>query len=1646
RDLFDAATVESLAGRVASAAGSGARPELTAQTRPEQLPLSLAQQRMWFLNRFDPESTAYNIPLAIRLTGVLDVAALQAAVVDVLERHESLRSRYPDSAAGPHQVIVAVEEIDLDLAPTLVAEPDLLTAAGGVLSSGFDVRIAPPVRARLFEVSPTDRVLVMVVHHISADGLSMAPLARDVMTAYTARSAGSAPAWSPLPVQYADYALWQHRVLGSPDDETSVAAQQLAFWMDELADLPAALDLPTDRPRPAEQSMRGARYDFTIDERLSRGVRDLAASSGATPFMVLHAALAVLLARLSGESDIAIGTPVGGRGEAALDDLVGMFVNTLVLRTEVDPSASFADLLGVVRSADIRAFGHVDVPFEQLVEALNPVRSKAHNPLFQVSLSLHNQEQAALELPDLTVRALNTEVTVTQFDLDLALGERVDESGVAAGMYGSFAYATDLFDESTIASFAKRLVRILESVTSDASHPVGDLALLTDGELDRVLRQWNDTAAHTEPTTLVALFDEQVERTPDAVALIFEGSELTYAELDARANRLARALIERGVGPDTAVGLCLHRSFDLLVAMYAIVKAGGAYVPIDPEHPADRIEYVHASSAPVCVLTTADTGAALPAGADVVELDGLDLSAHASTPVTDADRLAPLRPANTAYILYTSGSTGRPKGVAVSHAAITNQTRWMHGHFGLTSDDRTMQKAPITFDVSVWECFALLEIGGSVVVLRPDGHRDPAYIARIVDEHAVTIAEFVPSLLDALLPDDSSTLPASMRHVLGGGEELTPRTARRAAARGAAVENTYGPTEAAITTTHFDASDIGDAAVVPIGRGVWNTTSYVLDARLQPTPVGVAGELYHGGAQLARGYHGRADLTSDRFVANPFGEPGERMYRTGDLVRWNTYGQLEFLGRTDFQVKLRGLRIELGDIESTLRDVAGLDQCLVVLRRDPRVGDQLVAYLVGTGLDIAGLKAHLASRLPSYMVPAAFVVLDEMPVNSSGKLDRTALPAPVFEAKTFRAPSTPVEEIIAATFADLLGVERVGADDDFFELGGNSLIATRVTARLGAALDTTVPVRTLFEVSTVEALAVRVGAHMGAGGRVPLTVWERPDHIPLSLAQQRMWFLNRFDPSSAVNNIPAAIRLGGDLDLAALRAAFGDVIARHEVLRTVYPEVDGVGHQVVLPTSESLLNLIPETVSESILLDRVVEVVSEGFDVAEQVPVRARLFRVDGTPEHVLVLVVHHIAADGVSIEPLTRDVLLAYAARSMGEAPAWAPLPVQYADYTLWQREVLGSEDDPESLISRQVSHWTGALAELPEQLDLPTDRPRALVASGRGSRAKFTIDAELHQALTGLARTHNSTLFMVLHSALSVLLARLSGTSDIAVGTPVAGRGEAELDGLVGMFVNTLVLRLQVESGASFTDLLGQAREVDLAAFGNADVPFERLVEVLNPARSQARHPLFQVALAIEDAGRSDLDFAGLSVAALDFDEHVAKCDLQVTIAETFSEDGTPVGIVGGFTYATDLFDESTITGFVSRFRRVLESVVARPSAPVAEIDILDAAERVQLLSRRGAPDADPRTLPELLAHGASRDPEAVALAFEGQTLTYRELDERSSRLARVLIGRGAGPERVVAVAVRRSIESVLSIWAVAKTGAAFVPVDPTYPAERI
>ncbi|MFI6440755.1 amino acid adenylation domain-containing protein [Streptomyces sp. NPDC050759] len=1562
RTLFEAPTIAALAKALAGAGPS--RPALVTADRPEPLPLSSAQQRLWFLHELEGPSATYNIPAVMRLSGAVDTGALDAALRDVLGRHEVLRTLFPSVEGRPYQRVVPVEELGevLTVVPAALVGPAGLTASiSGAEGHCFDLAAEVPFRAWLFEAGADDHVLVLLVHHIAGDGWSLVPLARDLSVAYTARLADREPGWAPLPVQYADYTLWQRELLGEAQDPESLLSRQLAYWRSALSGIPEELPLPVDRARPAVATRRGGSVTLEIPALLHARVAELARDEGATVFMVLQATLAVLLSRLGAGQDIVIGTPTAGRTDTALDDLVGFFVNTLVLRTDVSGGPSFGELLARVREQALDALAHQDVPFERLVEELAPARSMARHPLFQVTLALQNNADPVLHLPGLRTSVLPDEDNPAKFDLSFDLRERVDEHGRPAGMTGEIFYAVDLFDHAGIEQLAERFTRVLDTMATDPDQRVDQVPVLSAAEREKVLHTWNDTSRSVPPTTLPALFQDQAARTPEATAVVFDGTTVTYGELNTRANRLAHHLIEHGVGPEDIVGMALPRSVDLVVAMLGVLKAGAAYLPIDTEYPEERVRFMIEDAKPSYVVTLQATAARLPADAPLLVLDDAatqeELTAHPawSHDPTDIERTGPLTPAHPAYVIYTSGSTGTPKGVAVPHHSITNFiTVHRESVFACAaglSDRRPLRVAlttSISFD-AVWDQLSCLLEGHELHVVSTEVLSDIGLLATWLDAHDVDFLELTPTHMAAAVSeglfDNGRRTPALL--VVGG--EAVPDSLWEwlgSLGEGTRSFSFYGPTECTVYQVFAEPRSTPRPI---LGGPSFNMRVFVLDDGLEPVVPGVTGELYVAGAGLARGYLNRPALTAERFVACPFGAPGERMYRTGDLARWRADGTLEFVGRADDQVKIRGFRIEIGEVEAVLARYPGIARAVAVVREDIPGDKRLVGYVVpapGQSTDqitqLPGLlRRHAAGPLPDYMVPAAVVVLDRLPLTANGKLDRKALPDPDYAvASTHRAPTTLREEMLCAAFAEVLGLPGVGVDDHFFELGGHSLLATRLVARIRALLGLEITIRALFEAPTVAALA---GALVEAGpSRPALVAGVRPESLPLSFAQQRVWIIGQLAGPSAAYNMPLVLRLSGPLDRQALAAALADVVGRHESLRTVFPVVDGEPVQQIVPADAVTLPLTWTDTDDEQVTDLVIRAAGHVFDLAAEIPLRAQVFST-GPDEHVLVLLVHHIACDGWSVGPLGNDLATAYTARLAGTTPAWTELPVQYADYALWQRDLLGSENDPAGTAARQSAFWRDALAALPVELHLPFDRPRPATPARHGARVPVTIDAEVHTRVTELARRTGVTPFMVVQAALAVLLSRLTGDTDIPLGTPVAGRTEEVLHDLVGFFLNTLVLRTDVSGDPTFTELLTRVRETDLAAFENQDLPLERLVEIIAPPRTAARHPLFQVMLSFDTNTEAAFDLPGLDISEFEIPEHESpKFDLNFLLRGSYEPDGRPTGITGIIAYATDLFDHHTVQSWAERLSLLVAELTSDPGRPIGKVDVPEPARR--------------------------------------------------------------------------------------------------------
>ncbi len=1608
--LFEAPTPAALARRLATAQGEPVSPPIVPVPRaPAGMPLSYSQRRLWFLSRLEPESPAYNVPGALRLRGPLRAEALEAAITEIVRRHESLRTVFRDAVPEPLQVILdpspaALPAVDLSALPAEEREAEARRLLAEEARRPFDLAAGPLARTSLLRLGREDHLLAVSLHHVVSDAWSLPVLLRELAALYRG---DVLPA---LPVQYADFAAWQRSWLAG-----EVLAGELAHWRRALAGAPEALELPTDRPRPpvTAGASRAGQVNFSLPDALAAGLRALSRREGWTLFMALLAAFDALLARHAPQnptdrtdptdrSDLVVGAPIANRNRLEIEGLIGFFTNTLALRTDLAGNPTFTAIARRVRAATLDAYAHQDLPFERLVEELAPERQMGRTPLFQVMLVLRNPVQE-LELPGIAAELVEIEIPTAKFDLTLYLGE---------DLAGSLEFNRDLFDATTASRLVGRFATLLAGAVALPESRLSGLPLLTAEEQGELLAWSRNPVPHPRGLLVHELVAAQAARTPEAIAVLAGPDRLTYAELERRAGALARRLQSQGVGPDVPVGILCERSIEQWVAVLAVLKAGGAYLPLDPANPPERLRVMIEDAGAPVVLTQ---DAIAKAGGTHGDIEPWDFGAD---------------PASLAYLLYTSGSTGRPKGVAMSHAATVNMLSWQLRTSSARVGTRTLQFAPFAFDVSFQEAFSTWASGGTLVLVSEETRRDAPALLRLLAEDRVERL-FVPlvalqqlAVAAAAHPEDTGVTLA-LREVMAAGEQLyvTPQVrALFAGLPGAVLHNHYGPTEThAASWLTLDGDPAGWPERPSIGRPLDNARVVLLGPSLEPVPAGVPGELYVGGEGLARGYLARPDLTAERFVPDPFAldplvdNPGERLYRTGDLARWLPDGTLELLGRGDHQVKVRGYRIELAEVEIALaRHPAVLQAVAGVRGGETGAGaKRLAAWCVFRPTEESvpepswgELRAFLAATLPDFMVPTLWMRLDALPLTGTGKVDRRALPAPEETAggSGFVPPSTPLEELLAGLWSDVLGIERIGRHDSFFDLGGHSLLATQVVSRVREACGVDLPLRRLFEAPTLEELAraveaVTLAGESGGEAVDPILPADRTGELPLSFAQERLWFLDQLQGGGSVYNVPLALRLRGSLNVEGLAVALREVVRRHETLRTAFPERDGEPRQEIAPPASASawtplprvdLASLPAAAREAERARLTAEESRQPFDLARGPLLRAALLRL-GPEEHSLLLTLHHVVSDLWSLGVLMREVAALYRGIPLPD------LAVQYADFAAWQRRWLSGER-----LERQIGYWRWQLQGLPAGLELPTDHPRPAVVTARGSQRPFALDGDLSARLVALGRHEGTTPFMVLAAALLTLLARLSGQGDLAVGSPIANRNRLETEGLIGFFVNTLVLRADLGKARTFRDLLRQLRETTLGAYAHQDLPFEKLVEELQPDRDLSRTPFFQVALALQNAPLAPVALPGLILSPEEVPGQTAKFDLAFTLAH---QDGR---FSGALEYATDLFEPATAARLCHGFAILLAAAVDDAGAAPASLPLLDAAERHQILAEwndtaRQAVD-DP-LIQELFEARVDADPHALAAVYEGEVADLRRVGGAGQPAGRAAAPPGSG-----------------------------------------
>jgi amino acid adenylation domain-containing protein len=1651
RSLFEAPTIRKLAQQIEQARHSAA-PVITRVDRNAvpHLPLSYAQQRLWFINQLEPESFAYNIPFSARLKGRLNKQALWSSLNEIVRRHEVLRTSFPIHGEQPLQCIadhlgIGVRETDLTHLLPQERDHEARLLAQAEAEQPFDLAHGPLLRAQLLQLEGEDHVLLVTMHHIVSDGWSVGILVKEFAALYAAYDQGQNSPLADLQIQYADYALWQREWLQGTALET-----QLQYWKAELENA-AVLELPTDRPRTALASPRGGKLQFELGTELTESVKRFSQKQEVTLFMTLLGAFQILLARYSGQEDVVVGTDVANRNRLEVEPLVGFFVNQLVLRARLHLQITLSDLLKQVRRSALGAYAHQDLPFEKLVEELAPERDLGRSPFFQVKLVLQNTGQSEFKIADLEFEPFGGRTAVAKLDLEIFLTEN------AGRITGEMRYAAALFDEDRMQRLIDHYQRLLEVMVSGASERLSDLSLLSQSERQQILVEWNQThQPYPQGTFVHKLFERQVEKTPAAVAVEYAGRQLTYADLDHKANQLAHYLIRMGVEVETPVGIYLERSPEMIIALLGILKAGGVYVPLDPSYPTERLGFMVGDAQTPVLLTQNSLRDSLPAmwvQVTCVDRDWNEIEQESGTSpsVTVHDD-------NLAYVIYTSGSSGQPKGVGVTHGGLANYLTWAIAEYRAAQGTGSVVHSSLGFDLTVTSIYPALLSGGCVKLVPQSAGVEELAACLYASDY--TLLKLTPSHLQVLrkLLEQQGAGVDGARALVIGGEALKYADVEfwRKQAPSVRLVNEYGPTETVVGCVVYEVGSEPAGVEVPIGKPIANTAVYVLDEEHNPLPPGVPGELYIAGAGVARGYLNRPGLTAEKFVPDPFNnQGGARMYRTGDQVQWRSDGILEYLGRRDEQVKIRGYRIELEEIETVLNTCGQVEQAVVIAREDDPGDKRLVGYVVRKAqsgeLSVMELRQYLKQRLPDYMVPVEFVVMEELPLTTNGKVDRRALPKPQAQRREgiYQGPRNMEEEILCGIFEDVLKREPVNIRDNFFDLGGHSLLATQVISRIRNLLKVDLPLRGLFESPSVAGLAgqvQQVRSGNSAGNEAVLQRVSREQDLPLSYAQERLWFIEQLEPGSATYNIAFALRLEGVLKRGGLRHSLEEMLRRHEILRTSFPMEQGVPVQRIAPSLE--LKLYEEEVDLSAAegwaeaerrqeAQRLARAEAERpFDLAHGPLLRVKLLRL-GEQEHVLVVTMHHIISDGWSTGVMVREFSRLYEAYTRGEGSSLEELQIQYGDYTVWQREWLQGEGMEEHL-----GYWKQQLAGV-EALDLPTEGKRRGQGNTAGGSVSWEFSEELSRELNRLGRRHGATLFMTLLGGWQLLLSRYSGQQDVAVGTVIANRNRVEMEGLIGLFVNTLVLRTDVGGNPSFVELLERVRETTLGAYAHQDVPFEKVVEELQPERDLSRTPLFQVMFVLQNVPGRELELPELKLSGVQVTTETAKFELTLTIEEQQGK------IRGSLGYRKDLFSEAGMQRMVSQWESLLTEIVSDPQRGVNELPMLSMAERQQMLvewNRTEAGGGAEKSLVELFEEQVERSPEAVAVSFGEERLSYGDLNARANQLGRYLRKLGVGREALVGIHVERSLAMMVGILGILKAGGAYVPLDPNYPAERI
>lgn len=1597
------------------------------------IPLSFSQERLWFIDQLQG-SLPYHIPIVLRLNGTLNTKVLSQAFKTLIDRHEVLRTVFLQQEGKAYQSIKDTKDWQFTLINDSIykqSQERLKNYINQIISAPFDLEKNFMIRATLIALNEDEHVLVIAIHHIASDGWSVSVLLSEITELYNAFVDERLAQLPPLPIQYADYSIWEHKYL-----KGDVLDKKIAYWKNKLEDI-VPLQLTTDYVRPLVKGTNGSSIEFNISKELTDQIQIICQKQGTTLFMTLLTAYKILLYRYSSQEDICVGTSIANRDQPEVEKLIGFFVNTLALRSKVNSKETFTELLQQVRTTTMEAYENKDLSFEKVVENVVKERDNSRSPLFQVMLVLHNTPVVQLRLGEVEVSVEKSTYENAKFDITFFINETV------SGLKGRVEYSTDLFKDSTINRMIGHFNNLLSSIVKNPNHKIHELNILTSKEEDQLLNEFNNSKVnYPKDKSIVDLFEESILNAPNATAVVFENEQLTYKQLNEKANQLAHYLKSKGVKDDVLVPLFIDRGIDMIIGIMAILKAGGAYVPLDLDFPEERINYMLKDIDAHIVITNKKSKIKLPtsAGLEIIEIDNNETLINNQP---NQNLQIKVQPHHLAYVIYTSGSTGMPKGVMIEHRSLVDYLFGLKQQIQIDECNSFALVSSIATDLGNTVIYSSLIFGGELHLFSKDAVSNKENLQHYFNEHKIDCLKIVPSHWKVLSDDDHLLLPVKL--LVFGGEALQVEVIEkiRLSVFEGKVVNHYGPTETTIgKLLHSIVKNNSYEISIPLGKPFSNTRVYILNKDLSLCPLGIPGQLFIEGDGLARGYLNNSELTKEKFIQNPFNSK-KILYSTGDQVKYMADGNIHFLGRVDNQIKMRGYRVELGEIENVLLQCPDIIQAVVLVKEDTSDNKQLIGYVVADRFDKEAYISYLKSRLPDYMIPAVWIPLESMPLTVNGKIDRKALPNFDIEGllnDKYVAPAGRVENKLVEIWQNVLELDKIGVNDDFFEIGGHSLLAVRLISAIRKEFSVEIPISYIFDHPNIASLTEWLQNNSGADILPSVkAVTSRPQRIPLSFSQERLWFIDELE-GSVQYHVPSVWRLRGELNKKALSKALQEIINRHEVLRTVILADEGKPYQHILGKDIWKLSLKDGLKLEEDfegLKHYIKQIIINPFDLSKDHMIRANLIVLNPN-DHILIITLHHIASDGWSTSILVKELIQLYAANVENRDLQLAPLEIQYADYAIWQRNYLQG-----NVLDKKINYWKKKLDGV-SALQMPTDHQRPAVWSTRGTSKKFSIDKVLSAQLQALSQQQGATLYMTLLSAFKILLHRHSGQKDICIGSPIAGRQQHNLENLIGFFVNTLALRSEVNSDSSFINLLQNIKITMLEAYENQDAPFEKVVDAVVKERDLSRNPIFQVMFVLRNTPEvPEINLGKVLLTKEGYENTTALFDITLFLTETHD------GLQGNMEYATDLFEEKTIVRILDHFKILLDSIVKNPQQKIGELSLLTPDEKKQLLVDFNNTKVDypkDKSLVNLFEEQVAKTPEAIAIVFEKEQITYNELNKKANQLAHYLISKGVKEEAIIPICIERGIDMIIGIIGILKTGAAYVPIDPDYPQERI